>query len=221
MTLLIMQARMSSKRLPGKSMLTFCDMPMAIFAAKRASNFGSKIILGTSDHPTDDRLHDSASTYGIDVRRGPLEDVLRRFVLITQDRSDDEIVVRLTADNVLPDGALINEVIDELSASGLDYLTTTHPESGLPYGLSVEATYVKFIRESDLHCNSLAERENVTGYIRNSKKCGVFTRYSYLQSSDRRVTIDHAEDYDKIKKLFSKYSDPINVSWKELCGVFF
>lgn len=219
MTLLVMQARMSSKRLPGKSMLPFCDMPMAIFAARRASNLGSEIILGTSDHPTDDRLHDSASSYGIDVRRGPLEDVLSRFILILQDRSDDDIVVRLTADNVLPDGLLINEVVDEFSASGLDYLTTTHPESGLPYGLSVEATYVKFIRESDLCCNDLAERENVMGHIRNSKKCGVFSRYSNLKSSEQRVTIDHAADYYKIKKLFSKHSDPINVSWKELCGV--
>ena len=107
---IIIQARTASTRLPAKALLPIAGHSSAILAALRASNRQHHTILATSDRPSDDVLAGEAQKHGVATFRGPLEDVLARYFLATANLADDCIVVRLTADNVVPDGDLVDEM---------------------------------------------------------------------------------------------------------------
>ena len=100
---IIIQARTSSGRLPGKSMLPIQGTPIVALGAQRAARNGADVIVATSSDPTDDALANFIYSLGLHVVRGPLENVFARYLESTADLNDDAIVVRFTANNVLPD----------------------------------------------------------------------------------------------------------------------
>jgi len=114
---IFLQARLSSKRLPAKALLPIAGMPVVVLAAKRAGNHGRKVTVLTSDEQEDDLLVSSLQQVAIPFYRGPQDDVLGRFLAASKNFDEQAIIVRLTADNVMPDGALIE---DALAASYLD-----------------------------------------------------------------------------------------------------
>src|SRR2546427_12368463 len=100
---IVIQARLSSSRLPAKALLPLKGMPVAVLCALRAANRGGNVVVATSTDPSDDVLAAKLSEYSINIARGPLNDVLERFRLATTDLAAGDLVVRLTADNVFPD----------------------------------------------------------------------------------------------------------------------
>ena len=111
-------------------------MPLAVLAAKRAANTGRDIIIATSLEPSDDGLVALIQSYGLKCFRGSLENTLDRVVNALSAYNDQTIVFRLTADNVFPDGALLDEVEQEFLDNELEYLCCNGEHSGLPYGMS-------------------------------------------------------------------------------------
>ena len=152
---IILQCRTGSTRLPGKALLPLGGLPIAVLAARRASGPGKRVVLATSNETSDDALAQEAAAHGVEVFRGALDDVLGRFVAALGDVPDDTLVTRLTGDNPVPDHRLIDEVVAEMQARGLDYITTTHPDTGLPYGASVEITRARHIREAAREARAL------------------------------------------------------------------
>ncbi|HEY1264668.1 MAG TPA: hypothetical protein VGF06_14165, partial [Terriglobales bacterium] len=138
-SLIILQARTSSTRLPGKALLPVAGYPSAVLAALRASNLGAQVLVATSDDPTDDALAAALSGYGIRVFRGPMQDVLSRYALAASDLHDEDVVIRFTGDNVVPDGSYAAELFAAFVSSGLEYLRGNSVQSRLPYGLGGEA----------------------------------------------------------------------------------
>src|SRR5579859_147338 len=138
-TVIIIQARTNSSRLPGKALLPVGGYPSAVLAALRASNLGLETLVATSSEHSDDALADVLGQHGIRVVRGPLQDVLARFALAAAELPDECVVVRLTGDNVVPDGYLVQELVSAFVESGVDYLSQDSPQSRLPYGLGGEA----------------------------------------------------------------------------------
>jgi spore coat polysaccharide biosynthesis protein SpsF len=88
----VIQARVTSSRLPGKVLLPIRGHPAAVLAAQRAANLGLRVLVATSDHGTDDLLVAILREHGLPVVRGPLEDVLKRFVIATEDLPESTIV---------------------------------------------------------------------------------------------------------------------------------
>lgn len=213
---IVIQARSNSSRFPGKVFLDFLGMPLAILAAKRAGTRGHRVVLATSSEATDTALVNMASRNGIDTVRGSLNDVLGRFTLALDGCSNDAIVVRLTADNIVPDGDLIGEVIDDFISRGLDYIMTTDRASGLPYGCSVEVTRVGLIRRAAAEARSDFEREHVTPWIRAHYEVGVFKRHASLSRGHFRCTIDCLDDYLALTKAFPDTGDPVSVNWRDI-----
>src|SRR5881275_109446 len=85
---IIIQARLTSARLPGKALLPVAGYPSAILAALRGSNKKHSIILATSDDPSDDRLVEEACHHKLHVFRGPLHDVIARYFWAAADLAD-------------------------------------------------------------------------------------------------------------------------------------
>jgi len=196
--------------LPAKVLLPINGIPLAVLAAKRASNTGKNIIVAISNEPSDDALYKTLSSYKLKCYRGSLVNTLERFVNALSAYDDDAIVFRLTADNVFPDGELLDEMEKEFVSRKLDYLCCNGEKSGLPYGMSVEVTLLKNIREAYLSTSDKLDLEHVTPYIRRTKGEVYFEKYKALAKGNYRCTIDTLDDYINIQKVFDNVNDPIN-----------
>lgn len=208
--IVVIQARTNSSRLPGKVLLPIAGLPIVVLAAKRAANTGQKVVVAISKERTDDSLAEVLRSYNIECYRGDLENVLGRFVDLLRDFDGQDTVCRLTADNVLPDGHLIDEVEKHFHENNLDYLACNGAQSGLPYGVSLEITRVGHLREAGEHAEDPADFEHVTPYVARKFGRTYFTKYAEKRMGHYRCTIDCLDDYLVIEKLFRGASDPVN-----------
>ncbi len=217
-TIIIMQARTTSSRLPGKAMLPVGGYPSAVLAALRAGNVGIETVMAIPDEASDDALANALGKNGIRIVRGPLDDVLSRYALAARDLPEDSLVVRLTGDNVVPDGELVRDLVTALAESGVEYVSQECPQSGLPYGLGGEAFTVATLRRAQALATSAHDREHVTPWIR--RNCGVKIQTPQIlrgtDFSHLRCTIDDDEDYQRIVRLFEGVADPVHAGWFEL-----
>src|SRR2546427_796896 len=134
-TLVVIQSRLASTRLPAKALLPLAGRPTVVLCAQRAANSGLPVVIATSDEPTDDAIAAESARAGIACLRGSHDDVLKRFADATQELPDDATIVRLTADNVFPNGAFVEALLGEFHRRRLTYLGTGSPQDGLPYGM--------------------------------------------------------------------------------------
>ena len=218
MILAILQARMSSTRLPGKVLKDVHGKPMILRQIERLrkSKRIDHLIVATSTDPTDDILVYALERYGAQVRRGPLDDVSKRFAAVI-DEISPETVVRLTADCPLADPDVIDALIDSHLTSGADYSSNTLKPT-FPHGLDAEvfsaAAFAK-LRQSRM---SRKEREHVT-YGFYSRK-NHFRLNSYWQSNDvheLRWTVDEQPDLDFVRQVYDRlYDKNPNFSQKDV-----
>ncbi|MEP6914233.1 MAG: aldo/keto reductase [Acidobacteriota bacterium] len=213
----ILQARTTSRRLPGKVLLPLHGMPAAILSAKRAGRGGGDVVLATSVDESDDLLAAAALAAGVTLHRGALDDVLGRFVSATADLPRGATVVRLTADNVVPDAELVECIAARLEESGAGYVGTPWPESGLPYGVSLEAFHVDALREAAAATSDPFDREHVTPWIRRQARCTALDQFSELRLGRLRATIDNLDDYLRIARMLTGVGDAVHAGWRELC----
>jgi spore coat polysaccharide biosynthesis protein SpsF (cytidylyltransferase family)/aryl-alcohol dehydrogenase-like predicted oxidoreductase len=217
-TLTIIQARTNSNRLPGKALSPVGGYPSAVLSAMRAGNLGFQTCVATSSESSDDALAEVLGKHGIHVVRGPLDDVLGRYFLAAVELPEDGLVVRLTGDNVVPDGDLVQELVSAFRDSGVDYLSQDSPQSHLPYGLGGEVFTVATLRRAHALATGAHDREHVSPWIRRNCKARLHVPQA-LRTTDfshLRCTIDDEEDYQRICSLFMGVEDPVHVGWLEL-----
>lgn len=183
-----------------------------VLAARRASNTGIPVVVATSDEPSDDGLARVLQQHGISCFRGSLDDTLGRLVQACAGLADDTIIIRLTADNPLPDGALLDELIQHFVAEGLEYLCCNGIPSGLPYGMSAELTRMRHLREADSTATLAADREHVTPAIMRKFGRHYFEKYRHLGKGHYRCTVDNFDDYRGMQQLFLRVPDPVGAS---------
>jgi spore coat polysaccharide biosynthesis protein SpsF len=216
--LAVIQIRSSSTRLPGKALLPLAGFPMGVLVGLRAMRGGIPVRMATSEDASDDKLARTLMQHGLSVVRGSLPDVLGRYVKATEDLPDDDVVVRLTADNVVPDGDFVKELVAAFEQSGGDYLGGDVPENRMPCGVKGEAFRVSSLRRAAAEATGPHDREHVTPWIIRNARAGIFTART-LAGEDLarfRCTVDTKEDYDRVRSLFEGISDPVSVRWDEL-----
>jgi aryl-alcohol dehydrogenase-like predicted oxidoreductase/spore coat polysaccharide biosynthesis protein SpsF (cytidylyltransferase family) len=214
----ILQARTTSSRLPGKALLPVAGYPSAVLAALRAANRQHPTIFATSGDPSDDVLAAETRKHGIHVFRGPLNDVLARYFLAAANLPDDSIVVRLTGDNVVPDGSLVAEIAEYSAHVDAEYFCTDPLSSRLPHGLGVEAFSAAALRKAHAFATSANDREHVGPWMKRNCRSAVFTPRlpRFEDFAHLRCTIDDADDYQTVGQLFENVSNPIEIGWLEL-----
>ena len=217
-TLIILQARMSSKRLPFKSAALVASLPMAILCALRLSNKGHKLILATSKDASDDYLVELCNYYKINSFRGDLENVLKRFIQCTSGLSDETIIVRATADNPLNDGNIVSYAINQFKKNNLEYFNMPINLTYLPIGIGVEVVRLKKLREIYNKKNNNLDREHVTWKLAKNfePKKKYYNKIRNTKKTNLRVTVDKIQDYFTILELFKNYKDPYKISWKKI-----
>ena len=194
--LAVLQARMSSTRLPGKVMMTILGQPMIgrqIERLRRAQGV-SRILVATSTREDDDVLAGYCHGIGVEVFRGDLSDVLDRFHGALVEAGRPEHFLRLTADCPLADPAVIDLCIARHLESGADYTHNT-PGATFPKGLDVEVCKADALDQAWFQATAPYDREHVTPYIYHRParfRIEAVTRAPPLRF---RWTVDTPEDF--------------------------
>jgi len=214
---IIIQARTSSSRLPGKSMLPIRGWPIVALAAHRAARDGTDVIVATSSDTSDDALANYIYSSGLHVIRGSLDNVLARFIEATADLDDTSIVVRFTANNVVPDASFAHLLVGKLQEQpDLEIVGTRWPESGLPYGVFGEAFRVSALRRAARAQLTTYETTHVTPWLWRHCKSALYQH----PNPDRalvqiRCAIDNFGDFKRIQQLFEGV-DAVHIPWNQL-----
>jgi spore coat polysaccharide biosynthesis protein SpsF len=198
MILAILKARMSSSRLPGKVLKPLCGRPMVLRQIERLARARriDKLVVATSTEPSDDVLAETLATEGVAVHRGPLDNVLARFIGALDAYPADH-VVRLTADCPLTDPEGVDALIALHLESGADYSSNTPDTWSAPKGLDVEVMTAAALRRAAAEASTQEEREHVTWGLYHGDRG---YRTSWLKSpsiddGDIRWTVDTPDDY--------------------------
>lgn len=218
--LIILQARSNSKRLPGKVLKKINGIPIVIISAKRLSNRGADIIVATSIKKSDDKLVKVLTRNKVNYFRGSLNNVLDRYQQIAKKLNKDDFIIRATADNIFPDGEIVEEITKHINNIGADYYGINHKNYFLPKGLGIEIFTVKKILSLKKNLKK-KDREHVTlpiyykkdKYLKQKKIKKLINKKDLSKIS---VSIDKKKDFNFVRKIISKFKNPIKVSYKTL-----
>jgi spore coat polysaccharide biosynthesis protein SpsF (cytidylyltransferase family) len=199
----VIQARMSSTRLPGKVLMDVQGKPMLQLELERVkrSTTLDKVVIATSTDPSDDAIWDFCESIQQPCFRGSLHDVMDRYCQAAK-ANNANIVVRVTGDCPLIDYRVIDECVNKLKLGGCD-LVGNHVYPTWPDGLDVEAFKFSALEKANAECEHPFLREHVTLFIKYQPsifKIGHVKNAKDL--SRKRWTLDYQEDYDLLKSVY-------------------
>jgi len=200
----IVQARLSSSRLPGKVLLPLGNESVLWHVLNRLkySKRLHTIVLATSTKPEDRQLKDVADELGIATFFGSLDDVLARYYHAAKQYEIDPIV-RITADCPLIDPEIVDEVIEAFLAGSYDVCSLS---GEFPNGLETRVFSFKALSEAYNEAKLPSEREHVGGafFEKNRHRFKVGGYEKLKGKADYRWTIDEPEDYEFLKEIFGE-----------------
>lgn len=198
---------MTSTRLPGKVLRAVAGQPLLHYHVARLQASGLPLYLAITDQPTDDALADYAVANGLPYFRGSEDDVLARFQQCAAAHHLD-VIVRVTSDCPLLDGALIAAAVQEYRAVDNPRLYLSNVlERTFPRGFDFEVFSRELLDEATAQATLPSEREHVTPYIHQNRSGRVQFRH-ITRSGDRsayRLTVDTADDFELIRQLIEDY----------------
>ncbi|WP_240419855.1 cytidylyltransferase domain-containing protein [Paenibacillus periandrae] len=202
-TVIIIQARMGSTRLPGKVMLPLQEQSVLSHVIQRASavSNATAVYVATSDLVADNIIAAEALKYDAFASRGSESDVLSRYYEAAVQAQADHIV-RITSDCPLMDPRVVEDIIAAHLLSGADYTSNTHKRT-YPRGLDVEVFTMRALKESYELADSILQREHVTPYIYQHPEQYHIEHICYEQDfSVHRWTLDTEEDWRVIRAIY-------------------
>jgi spore coat polysaccharide biosynthesis protein SpsF len=204
MILGIIQARMSSSRLPGKVLLPILEKPVIwhIYERMKISKKIDMICVSTSTNPKDDKIEEFCKFNNIEIVRGSEDNLVSRH-LDAAKKFNADAIIRITADCPFVDPGIIDELV-ELYENNLDakYISNIIKRT-YPIGLDIEIIPTKVLEEF------LPKSENPIYYeyfiglhmIKNQDKF----KCVGLELPEQKIlrwTIDYKEDYEFVKKIY-------------------
>jgi len=213
---LIIQARMSSTRLPGKSIMPLADKPLVYRMVERLkkSKKIDEIVIATSDQPEDRVLVELAKELEVSFFQGDLLDVRDRY-LKAAERFEADFILRIPADNPMPDWHEIDKLIDfhlEHNPSGFSSNLAQVNDSGYLDGIGAEIFSTKLLQESVARSSSDTVKEHVhrnffdysTQTPVDSSWCPIASPKApaELRRPDIILDVNTMDDYTKIKRIY-------------------
>ena len=218
---IVIQARYSSHRLSGKVLRPLLGKPLLGWLIERMQLVAeaSSVIVATSTGADDDAVEQFAGQAGAAVHRGPLDDVLARF-LGAADAHGLDVAVRVSGDSPLLDPALVSEVL-RLGGGDVD-LVSNVVERSYPKGQSVEAIAVPALRKVAALAREAADREHVTPYFyAHPREFRIRSLQCETPAPEVRLCVDTAEDFAVIERIASAMTRPQRqYGLSELLGLY-
>lgn len=222
-TVIIIQARLASTRLPGKVLYELSGLPMIAFMIRRVERTAGvqQVVLAISEEASNAPLADIAGDLGISVFRGSETDLLGRYRGAAEACRAD-LIVRLTGDCPLADPEVVASVIALRNSDGLDYATNVHPPTW-PDGLDVSVFTRDALERAHREARLPSEREHVVPWMwRNSSLEGGRTLTAGNlacpeTAADLRWTLDDASDYLMLRALARAFGPRLaEAGWRDI-----
>lgn len=204
------EARMSSTRLPGKTLKLLHGRPMLARMIERLKRVKSAdvIVIATTNQPEDTPIVGLAKEMGIGCYQGSSEDVLDR-VLQAAKKYEIDLIVETCGDCPVIDPGIIGMQIQTFLEHEVDYLGC-HLVKTFPLGLDAKLFTAKTLEEVANITNDPADRENVSLYIYEHPE-----KYKLMnieakgrqRRPDLRLVVDHEEDFDLIESIYNQLYD--------------
>jgi spore coat polysaccharide biosynthesis protein SpsF len=245
-TIAIIQARMSSSRLPGKVMQDLGGKPMLLRAVERArrASLVHDVWVATTSDPSDDPIQELCNAEHIPFARGSMHDVLDRYYQAAKS-SGAAAIVRLTADCPLLDPGLVDITIQAF-LDRADFAANRLPPPwtrSFPIGLDTEVCSLRALERAWNEAQEAYQREHVLPYLYEGVNFEQITRqppvgetYVLRGTSQRgfrvaqvhhfpdygalRWTVDTPQDLTLVREIFSRLADKPEFGWLDVLGLF-
>ena len=217
MTGVFLQVRIDSTRFPGKALLPLEDLSVIEHAMRNLKVVNADVFALLTEPSSTSQLTPLAEKWGYEVFVGDADDVLKRYADAVRHFSVTT-VMRATGDNPLVSGKLANQILDHHKLKNADYSHFT----GLPLGTGVGVAHAEALLTAHRLAENPYEREHVTPYLffrDDQYKINNVPAPAEYYCPDGRVTLDTAEDYAIIKRIYHQLyqGQPIEikalVSW--------
>ena len=201
----IIQARLSSTRLPSKVISDLDGIPLISFLIKRVkrSCLIDEIILATTNNKEDDILENIANDSNILIFRGEKNNVLKRFADASK-ITDSDNIIRITGDCPLIDSEIIDQCIIKYFDNNYDYLSNCNPPT-FPDGLDVEIFTKKVLIKANNLSKKIEDKEHVTMWMKNNKSLRIGNLENDVDYSNIRITVDEPEDLYIVRKIVEHF----------------
>lgn len=209
-TIVIIQARMGSSRLPGKILKPLGDTDVLTYdiARCRAIKGVSEVIVATTTLTQDDAIAAWCEVHDVKYFRGSEDDVLGRYVQCANQYEPD-YVMRVTSDCPFVDYEIASDIVALMEQERKDVVLL---QGELPRGLAVELISYEALLRIDELGKEPRHREHVTYYAYEFKE--QFETVTYKTPANRwapelRITLDTGEDYAMLFEVAKHFNDPL------------
>ena len=207
----ILQARMSSTRLPGKVMMKIDNentMLDCVINQLKNSKQTKNLVIATTEQKEDDVIVELVKRREIKYFRGSKKDVLDRYYQCAK-KFDFSEIIRITSDNPLIDYEIVDTVVEHFKSNNYDYITIDRPQISTfhqtyPWGYNVEVFTFSALENAWKNAKLPSEREHVTPYFYKNNE--IFKQTSIENSEDLSrfsCTVNTKYDLELIQKIYS------------------
>ena len=204
----IIQARMGSKRLPGKTLMEYkkiSPLKVLLLRLKKIKEIG-KLIVVTTKNKKDKSIINLCRKLNVSYYKGSANNVLLRYYSAAKRYKSKEII-RLTADNPFIDKKTLVKMINLKKNNNFNYIANTYPlPSTYPDGSDIEIFDFDTLKKTYQLARLPSQKEHVTFFMWQSKifkkkKINLKKNYSKV-----RYTVDTAEDFEVFKYILDSFS---------------
>ena len=210
----IVQARMSSSRMPGKVLSELGGQPVLAWVVRRAGRSVriDQIVVATSIAPEDDAIADLCKQQGYACFRGSLYDVLDRYMQAARE-SQADVIVRLTGDCPLIDPAMLDDnlAIFLEAHPPLDFAANRLPgERTIPIGLDAEICTFAALETAWREAHRPHEREHVMPFFyEHPERFRILHIKHKPEYGNYRWTVDTPDDLELLRKVVANFPDEL------------
>jgi len=208
-TIAIVQARMSSNRLPGKVLRLVEGKSLLAYlleSLRRCHSLG-QIVVATSIEESDDPIAAACRGLGVLCFRGPLEDVAGRFRMLL-DVCPCDCFVRANGDSPLLDYRLVDRGVGLFGGGDYDLVTNTWPRT-FPRGQSVEVVQTDVFKEACGRMTEPEDKEHVTRFFyRHASEFRIHNFESGRDFGGLHMAVDEQRDFEAFEAAVQRMNKP-------------
>jgi spore coat polysaccharide biosynthesis protein SpsF len=214
---IIIQARMTSTRLPKKVALPLAGMRVLEVLLTRLSEYRDNIIVATTDCGAEEPILEMADKCGVKSFRGSEDDVLSRYYhsALHYGAKSGDTIVRITSDCPLHSADIIKNCLHRYESIDVDYLCSDIHHS-YPRGFDTEIFSFDLLQESYQNAKEEYEREHVTPYLKSKDGIRIEFCRGGGDNSEYRLTLDTTQDYEVIDTIYKHFDNRVDISYDEI-----
>jgi spore coat polysaccharide biosynthesis protein SpsF len=224
----IIQARMSSSRLPGKVLRDIVGQPMLVHVVERTrlARAIDQVVVATTSDSSDDSIAALCQERDYPCYRGSLYDVLDRYYQAARAFNAD-VIVRITSDCPLIDPEVVDKTVLEflgITKIPYDFAANRLPQPWgrtYPVGLDTEVCTFDALELAWREAKHPYEREHVMPFFyEQPERFRILHVNHEVDYGALRWTVDTPEDLELIRQIFMRFPNRQDFSWLEVLALF-